>query len=225
MKRTEQQRKCKFLFIYLLIVNQKINVIDTAKRILEETNTNSVIVEDVVFSGKRRERTFWSQEEVDNLTDGVKRHGSGQWAAILNDKKYKFRPGRTTKDLKDKWRNLTCYQKYNLRPIRHYLLVDEFHRPILTDKGRHRIFRNRYPRDAALKVTSKDEFYTNDKTNIDIYLQDMDDEGRNTVHVYRGTRHKSLAVDIPKFAGKKSIWIPHVEKLREEKLYSKEIFE
>eukprot|EP00742_Colponemidia_sp_Colp-10_P007061 GILJ01007579.1.p1 GENE.GILJ01007579.1~~GILJ01007579.1.p1 ORF type:complete len:507 (+),score=107.94 GILJ01007579.1:112-1521(+) len=53
--------------------------------------------------GSRRDRKFWSDEEVNNLREGVKRFGVGRWKDILQT--YSFET-RTAVDLKDKWRNL-----------------------------------------------------------------------------------------------------------------------
>ncbi|XP_070539737.1 telomeric repeat-binding factor 2-like isoform X3 [Ptychodera flava] len=46
-------------------------------------------------------RRPWSQEEIYNLKQGVKRHGTGNWRTILNT--YEFN-NRTNVNLKDKWR-------------------------------------------------------------------------------------------------------------------------
>ncbi|KAL7720573.1 Myb family DNA-binding domain containing protein [Entamoeba marina] len=51
---------------------------------------------------KKKKRRF-SEEETQNLIEGVKKFGVGRWKNILNN--YKF-DGRSCVDLKDKWRNL-----------------------------------------------------------------------------------------------------------------------
>eukprot|EP01112_Ceratiomyxa_fruticulosa_P022959 TRINITY_DN8581_c0_g1_i1.p1 TRINITY_DN8581_c0_g1~~TRINITY_DN8581_c0_g1_i1.p1 ORF type:complete len:573 (-),score=125.13 TRINITY_DN8581_c0_g1_i1:319-2037(-) len=48
-------------------------------------------------------RRFWTQQEVQNLLDGVTRFGVGQWSLI--EKNYNFN-NRKQVDLKDKYRNL-----------------------------------------------------------------------------------------------------------------------
>ncbi|XP_064602292.1 telomeric repeat-binding factor 2-like [Liolophura sinensis] len=50
-----------------------------------------------------RSRVKWSEQEVKQLRQGVKRFGKGQWAKIRDA--YPFN-GRTSVDLKDKWRNI-----------------------------------------------------------------------------------------------------------------------
>jgi hypothetical protein len=50
-----------------------------------------------------RKRMRWTEEEEQNLNDGVRRHGVGAWAVILDS--FHFN-ARTPSDLKDKWRNL-----------------------------------------------------------------------------------------------------------------------
>lgn len=48
-------------------------------------------------------KKFWSADETRWLEEGVELYGTGNWAKIL--KKYNF-VGRTSVNLKDKWRNL-----------------------------------------------------------------------------------------------------------------------
>ena len=56
--------------------------------------------------GARQKNRRWSDEERDALVDGVLIYGTGQWAAILDRYTTIFAPGRTSVDIKDKWRNL-----------------------------------------------------------------------------------------------------------------------
>jgi len=55
---------------------------------------------------KVRDRIYWTTEEVDALTEGVKKYGAGNWAVILRAYKNKFHDKRKPPDLKDKWRNV-----------------------------------------------------------------------------------------------------------------------
>lgn len=56
----------------------------------------------------RRKKRYWNDEEIENLLKGVRKHGPGNWAKILSC--YEFAPGRTSVDLKDKYRNLLNLQ-------------------------------------------------------------------------------------------------------------------
>lgn len=55
-------------------------------------------------SGGVHKRVRWTQEEVDNLIEGVQEYGKGSWAEILAA--FEFNDCRTSVNLKDKWRNL-----------------------------------------------------------------------------------------------------------------------
>lgn len=48
----------------------------------------------------------WTKEEEEKLKEGFERFGHSQWKAILEFGRLVFWKGRTTVDLKDKWRNL-----------------------------------------------------------------------------------------------------------------------
>ncbi|KAJ4975665.1 hypothetical protein NE237_000771 [Protea cynaroides] len=45
----------------------------------------------------------WSEDELDALWIGVRRHGRGNWDAMIRDSKLKFSKFRTTEDLSVKW--------------------------------------------------------------------------------------------------------------------------
>lgn len=205
------------------------SLLEAAKRTMAEHRANSVIIEQSHFSSRSNRRcpTKWTASETKNLEDGVEKHGEGSWADILKDKSLYFNKKRTIVDLKDKWRNLKNYQQYSARPIRKYVLVNEHHVPTLSPSGNQRIFNSRYPRDAALKAATKDEFYQKDKEFTYIYLRELNgtDDQPPIVHVYRGTRHIDLAAKIEKFRGKKTMWVACVEKIREEQLYDRERLE
>lgn len=53
-----------------------------------------------------RQRVRFTEQEVKALTSGVKIHGEGKWARILQDKRLHFHETRTAASLKDKWRHL-----------------------------------------------------------------------------------------------------------------------
>lgn len=46
---------------------------------------------------------MWSEEELDSLWIGIRRHGRGNWHAMLLDPRLRFAPWRTARDLADQW--------------------------------------------------------------------------------------------------------------------------
>lgn len=162
----------------------------------------------------------------------MQKYGLGQWAKIRDDSTYAFLEGRTSVDLKDKWRNMVNFKRYRDHEIRKYVLLDERHEFLVTSNKQgktsgYHYFHNRWPREAAMKVATRDEFYSGpeDGGPIMIYLREIvpmaapgEEKEETIVHVYRGTRVKRVAVDIPKFKNKKFMWEPAVTKVREERL-------
>ncbi|CAA2955974.1 uncharacterized protein LOC111383542 isoform X2 [Olea europaea subsp. europaea] len=55
------------------------------------------------FSDRFESPTTWSEEELDCLWIGVRRHGRGNWDAMLKDPRLRFFPWRTPKDLAERW--------------------------------------------------------------------------------------------------------------------------
>lgn len=55
---------------------------------------------------RKRVKRPWTQEEEDNLSEGVRLFGIGNWARILSEFKFE---ARSNVDLKDKWRNMSKY--------------------------------------------------------------------------------------------------------------------
>ncbi|KAI5064142.1 hypothetical protein GOP47_0020812 [Adiantum capillus-veneris] len=61
------------------------------------------------FSGDDRvacrtsETSIWTEEELDTLWSGVRRHGRGNWAVMLRDPKLCFSKLKTVKDLEVRW--------------------------------------------------------------------------------------------------------------------------
>jgi hypothetical protein len=174
----------------------------------------------------RRPRSPWSAKEIEHLKKGVVKHGEGSWAAILNDSALSFHGNRTQVDLKDKWRNMNSYVPYNNHPIRRFVLVNSKHEIVHSAAGNPHVFNNRWPRDAAMKVATRDEFYAPNENGeapdaILIHLKEIvEDRIRSEkaplVHVYRGTRVLERSKDIKKFAGYAAIWTSKVEKVAEE---------
>lgn len=55
------------------------------------------------FLDKFDQPTTWSDEELDSLWIGVRRHGRGNWDSILRDWRLHFSPWKTPRDLAEKW--------------------------------------------------------------------------------------------------------------------------
>lgn len=52
--------------------------------------------------------SVWSEEELDYLWIGVRRHGRENWDAILRDRRLRFSPWRVAKDLAMQWEEEQC---------------------------------------------------------------------------------------------------------------------
>lgn len=55
------------------------------------------------FLDKFEYPTTWLDEELDSLWIGVRRHGRGNWDAILGDRRLHFLPWKTPWDLSERW--------------------------------------------------------------------------------------------------------------------------
>ncbi|XP_023766968.1 protein CHROMATIN REMODELING 4 [Lactuca sativa] len=68
------------------------------ENIMMRTNTgsNNVLKRKLV-------KDFWSEDELDFLWIGVRRHGRGGWEAMLRDPRLKFSKFRTPEDLANRW--------------------------------------------------------------------------------------------------------------------------
>lgn len=206
----------------------------TDPRVAIDQRPQAIVIERAIFEPEktRRARVPWSVEETENLQAGVMKHGEGFWADILNDPEFSFQDNRTQIDLKDKWRNLTSYVKYQEHPIRRFVLVDSTHQMIRSEAGNLHVFRNRWPRDAALKVATKDEFYPLDENNEratsaiihikELLDQDAKRDRPDIVHVYRVTRILERPKNVKKFEGYAAVWTGKVEKVAEEILVKQE---
>lgn len=158
---------------------------------------------------------------------GVDRFGLA-WADILKCPDYQFHQHRTQVDLKDKWRNLTAYRSYGSHGLREFILLDENHQPLVRpDTGRPYHFKNRWPRDAALKAASRDEFYS-DGTNVaTIFVREVGAASSSPaappiVHVYQGTRRREMAPPHLSELEIRTVWSSEVCKVREERFVSQE---
>lgn len=162
------------------------------------------------------------------IVDGVARYGRA-WAKILASYSDIFHPRRTDVDLKDKYRNMMAYVAYGDHPLRYFMLVDENHNPIFKP-GESRIYRfkNRWPRDVALKAASRNEFYEVGQSHCFIYVRECEsDAARETgippvVHVYRATRSRVVAPVHLAQVNVRTVWTTEVRKIREERLLNRE---
>ncbi|CAA2979872.1 uncharacterized protein LOC111368821 [Olea europaea subsp. europaea] len=57
----------------------------------------------VGFPDRFESPTTWSEEELDCLWIGVRRHGRGNWDTMLKDPRLHFFPWRTPRDLAERW--------------------------------------------------------------------------------------------------------------------------
>ena len=188
---------------------------------------------------ERRQCRTWTPDELRRLEQGVKQYGEGNWSRIWHDAELEFYRGpRTAIDLKDKWRNLHNYRPYSEHPLRSFIIVDANHRPMRNPSGQLRIFKNRWPRDAALKAASKDEMYPilNAQTNeraptTSIYVRELlsldqqpfdlsepiKSDQNVLVHVYRASRERQAPPrNLAKFENYRQIWVASVAKESEE---------
>ncbi|CAN6183450.1 unnamed protein product [Urochloa humidicola] len=55
------------------------------------------------FLKKRSKLDYWSEDELDALWIGVRRHGRGNWDAMLRDPKLKFLNNQTSEELASRW--------------------------------------------------------------------------------------------------------------------------
>ena len=164
---------------------------------------------------------FWDEWEVDQLRAGVKKFGVGKWAFMLNDPSLFFIPGRSSQQLKDKWRNLTNPIKYSERILKRFIFLNKDHSVKYSLNQTPHIYTNRLPRDAALKAATKDDFYLTDDFCSFVWIKE-DNAEADDVHVFQICRQRVDCPKIQKFTNLKSAWIPSVIKIRTEKYIPKD---
>eukprot|EP00466_Bigelowiella_natans_P010762 jgi/Bigna1/76227/fgenesh1_pg.40_\ len=151
----------------------------------------------------RKKPVRWGVEETELLLDLVHEFEPGRWKQILEAGGGEFHESRTPTNLKDKWRSIQQAQqpKKTAKKKRIYRL--------LHSDGV--IFRNRYPRDAALKAATRGW--------PRIALLDLSSE-QKMVHLYTGRRVRKEVRDIAdqsfaeeKFGKQNYYWVPHVQKI------------
>lgn len=189
----------------------------------DESNNDCVRVKSS-FSGFRKAREPWTDYEEAILHEAVAKYGQSHWSAIKNDPEFSSAlQHRDQVALKDKWRNLTRYIPRGERTMRQFVVLDEMHREVMSDKGNFHLLNNRWPREAALKVAAHPEHFglagyseEQGRDFVWIRLKEVLGKDGNVVHVYRGTRVAVFAPDIPKFENRKFAWNPVVTKVKEE---------
>jgi hypothetical protein len=81
---------------------------------------------------------------------------------------------------------------------------------------------NKWPRDAALKAASRDQFWTHGGSTIAVYVKEEGaDDGEAippVVHVYQATRVRQLAPQHLRKHNVAIVWAAEVRKIREERL-------
>lgn len=225
--------------------NLRPNLLDLMDKRFKENSdgskASSYIVEVANFRPKeeRRPRVSWTDEEVDNLLAGVRRHGE-MWKMILDDPDFEFNSVRTNVDLKDKYRNLVKTRDYSSIPRRQFCLVNEDHRLMRhEDTGTPYSFWNQWPTDAARKAASRDIVYDHpDDVDGVVYLREAqnhsDEAGgrasavvklKPVVHVYRVSRRKVRAPEHLAGFNVRYVWETDVEKVKEERLVDEAVVE
>lgn len=160
-----------------------------------------VVTEDGKGVKQRRKAVRWSEVETNRLKELVEQFGEGKWKQMLAKGKRVFNECRTPTDLKDKWRSLQGRKITEEQPKRLYRL--------LHSEGI--IFKNRFPRDAAMKAASRGW--------PRIALLDLSSEPQ-MVHIYSGHRLERNVREIKdkkirkqKFGNAKTFWEPKVSKI------------
>ncbi|KAJ3423324.1 trf-like [Anaeramoeba flamelloides] len=106
-KRTSRSKMASHKRIVLKLGNKKKSTIKTTTR-RKHKGYKRHETRPKVFA---HQRVFWSNEECCCIIDGINRFGVGKWAKIMKQSEYNFHVKRTPHDLKDKWRNLTKFEK------------------------------------------------------------------------------------------------------------------
>lgn len=80
-----------------------------------------------------------------------------------------------------------------------------------------------------MKVATKDFIYPPGQDSVEIYLKDIEDDGRKhksvaEVHVFQVHRDREVVTsEIPKFEGKQGAWVGKAKKLRVERFLTKSV--
>lgn len=157
----------------------------------------------------------WSDERVAALLDGVQRHGVGNWSKMLVDSELSSLRIFKRTQLRDKWRNLSKTAKvHSTRPMKTFTMVQEDGTPLLSLSGRSFKFRNRTPRDAALKAASRSQAYTDAAASEKAVIRLVEEREPAVVYSFSAARSRVTAPAISKFSNRPYAWRATVHRIR-----------
>lgn len=152
-------------------------------------------IPNIIYSKQsKRNRNKWSDEEVIFLMEGYElfKDETNKWSKIL--KQYSFN-NRNAVDLKDKHRNSTKKTSYHAMKKRKYVLVDENLNVLLDEVGGNKIYYERFPFEAAVKI-AKDLNFSGDKEIVISYEPELSAFYRYSVKRGCGGNIKVAAVSV-----------------------------
>ncbi|ELA48302.1 hypothetical protein VCUG_00138 [Vavraia culicis subsp. floridensis] len=94
-----------------------------------------------------KDKTWWSETEVEYLRKGVLMFGCGRWTRIYKTYKEYFQKGRRPCDLKDKYRLLTKSTSYRTRTLSSFVEVDAN-----SKKVDNTVYRKMFPHEVAHEI-------------------------------------------------------------------------
>ncbi|MFS7962016.1 putative transcription factor MYB family [Helianthus anomalus] len=99
------------------------------------SKARAVSVKQGIFSDGFDHSNVWSEEELDFLWIGVRRHGMGSWDAILRDPRLHFSSWRSPRELAERWEEeqsnlLRTKPSFHMKPLK----PTKQHNPILVDE-------------------------------------------------------------------------------------------
>ncbi|XP_022039255.1 uncharacterized protein LOC110941874 isoform X3 [Helianthus annuus] len=108
------------------------------------SKARAVSVKQGIFSDGFDQSNVWSEEELDFLWIGVRRHGMGNWDAILRDPRLHFSSWRSPRELAERWEEeqsnlLRTKPSFHMKPLK----PTKQHNPILDEPQLSLGFRRR----------------------------------------------------------------------------------
>ncbi|KAL3819573.1 hypothetical protein ACJIZ3_005478 [Penstemon smallii] len=106
------------------------NILTRARAVRVKNNTSNF-----PYNNFEPPTTTWSEEELDCLWIGVRRHGKGNWDAMLRDPRLRFLPLKTPRDLAQRWVEEQSQLFYGQPPISQvkYSSMNNFMHPLAND--------------------------------------------------------------------------------------------